>query len=100
MNTKRMKPSEVYREAALLVERGHERFACHAICAVLFLEENAHNEYSKKFSEWFRPEESRVAWMVDYNGADDDPENMETSQDRRVLALCFMAAIAEDEERK
>ena len=93
-----MKASEVYRKAAKEVAdlpfmNGH-RCCCGAIRTAL---QDASKEVREgavaRFAEVFKPRGKNIEyyWFGDY----EDVEN----QEPRVLALCFMAAIAEDEER-
>lgn len=86
-----MKSSEVYRKAALSIERDEWyswRSACEAISEVGGA---CWTEYTDKFNDVFCPP-GVTGWKAYYFG-DGSPEN----QNARILALCFMAAISESE---
>ena len=93
-----MKQANVYREAARLVEQEKERWACHAIARVLGVSPLDETKEVMEFEAMFRPANSGAAWMVDYPGAAEE-NSLADSQDRRILALCFMAAISESLHR-
>lgn len=93
-----MKLSEIYREAAWRIEGGHEKYGCIAIEGVAAVWDDgmivnwSHVDTAiASFSEYFRPENtySRDPWFGRACTAN--------QQNRRILALCFMAAIAESE---
>ena len=90
-----MKRSEIYREAAKRMENGKYCFSCFAVAIVAG--ESSNGSAVKFYERWFKQRGSGSAWMVDFPGH--EPEDMASARDRRVLSLCFMAAIAEDEER-
>lgn len=90
-----MKRSTLYREAARLIERRQEEFCCYALKAV--------GLDCKEFAQWFKND--AIAYRMETDGFADVIAWMENiSDDRqewrdgRVLALCFLACIAEDEE--
>jgi hypothetical protein len=96
-----MKRSEIYREAAKNMRRGAHindyviYGCCDAITAVVY----DHGEAAEDFAEMFRPRRNEAPdthnlayWGIGWSD-DEDERN-----DCRILALLFMAAIAEDEE--
>lgn len=89
-----MKRSEIYREAARLVEMGAEQYSCIAIA-------NAAHGWARQLpcNEY---EESRI-YVETFADHPDElnrlfSQECEDAQDLRILALCLMAAIAEDDE--
>ena len=108
-----MKASDVYRKAALLLERpvpDYSPYACDAIgyATGWFSDrcgwhlrpggfERKRLEYCRlrdRFAELFGPR------GIDSRGVVFFGAGRAANQDRRILALCFMAAIAEDEEKR
>jgi hypothetical protein len=85
-----MKRSEIYREAAEIVSqrRPFLEYACHALRR-LGLPCDEFESYMWPPDR--TPDQNR--WSGFWGAPDAE------SQDCRVIALCFMAAIAEDEER-
>ena len=98
-----MKPSEVYREAArrMAENENASEFSC------IMIERAQGDSYREsdidEYNSFFKPEnEDAYAWgwrfatdnIFDYR----DPYVQATANDCRILALCFMAAIAEDDE--
>ena len=90
-----MKASEVYRKAAeriasRMFSQGEHYCACYAITLA---DKESEEENKAMFSDWFMPEGKfkEQYWFGDTY----DKE----ARKERILALCFMAAIAEDEER-
>ena len=81
-----MKDSEIYRRAAELIATNKERFCCFAIglCGGTCLE----------FTMLMR-DNRRYLWMQEEN----EHSWQEPVRNRRVLALCLMAAICEEEGR-
>lgn len=91
-----MKRSEIYREAARRLIDGGASHGCCVTIAVI-----AHDNpfdfncaESEDFTALFRPDHERTAYWGDQWAI-----NRPDSDACRALALCFMAAIAEDEER-
>lgn len=96
-----MKPSEVLRRAAKRVEEGRTEFGCHAIRSIVVYESLLTNwrdatvcPLYKEAMKYYRQLKSRsltdhAVWF--HLGNSKDPTG------RRVLALCFAAAIAESE---
>ncbi|MBM3460768.1 MAG: hypothetical protein FJX76_01575 [Armatimonadetes bacterium] len=84
-----MRASAVYLEAARRIDDGRDTFSCYAINAVNWWD----NYHSDLFIKLFKPRRGAFGlWGQEWG--DDD----KTRRSCRVLALCFMAAIAEDEE--
>ena len=84
-----MKPSAVYREAARLMERrSNLYFCCHALGEV-----SADETLCLSMKRMYAPRSRLPAWMS-INGL-----CIQDERPIRILALCFMAAIAEDEEK-
>ena len=98
-----MKRSEVYREAARLLEAGEYTYnwSCWTICQAKgvpfynFGEPKPAevDDYEITFSPYNENADSHTRHC--WGRAWDEDER----RDCRILALCFMAAIAEDEER-
>ena len=87
-----MKPSEIYAKAAQRIERGESSRACWAIQEVL-------NE-SRLYDSRLRAEYvDRVLCGEEATWVLYDSISHEKAQEIRALSLCFMAAIAADEER-
>jgi hypothetical protein len=99
-----MKRSEIYREAARRVDRNRDRLGAYAwsCCAVsmVAIGEDKSSPEAKDYADTFAPEyvarwsgdaENRLQGAFDEAGCD--------AKALRVLALLFMAAIAESEER-
>lgn len=87
-----MNPSEIYRKAAELIARGTQQHSCVAISIVVNYE-SFHERQS--YGALFRPSRrvgSNDPWGEWWS------EESKVCRDCRVIALCFMAAIAEDEE--
>ena len=96
-----MKISEVLRKAARSLERGTSDCCCAAIRHVAGLSETwyDHNLINfriaklpptqKFFAIYFRPRNSNGFWF--------GPRYVGDGRDRRILALCLAAAIAESE---
>lgn len=86
-----MKASEVYRKAAKSIAELKEDYSCIAICNVhdqgYFAGFPLRDEYRENF---IKGDECHLQAMI---------ERCANRREIRVLALCFMAAIAEDEER-
>lgn len=82
--------STIYREAARLIERGEAEYSCTTVDLLEGTIETAPNggpltaAYMRLMFGWER-------WPID--------ASVDFERDDRVIALCFMAAIAEDEER-
>ena len=87
-----MKASEVYREAAKQMELGYANFCCHALTRV------GGYGLCAKMKKLYAPRSLSSAWMEDSDDGKGSYLGTE-SHNYRILALCFMAAIAEDEER-
>lgn len=85
-----MKPSVVLMKAAKLIECGSQRLSCLAIDEASRTSAKGYADAKLIFSELFEPPSRRgLVWF----GQSKDPRN----QDRRVIALCLAAAIAESE---
>ncbi len=88
-----MKASQVYRKAAQRIERGFSDRACYAINAVLGLPLSAKSAEKMAYVDQVLCGSEITSYL--YSAEDE----MNGWMDMRVVALCFMAAIAEDEER-
>ena len=91
-----MKPSEIYREAARRIEVEND-YSC------IVLAQATDPLYESGKADRFTEEYETVRKYVDMFGDGNSIElqhRLENSQDLRVLALCFMGAIADDEERR
>ena len=90
-----MKPSQVYREAARLLERKEVITCCPAISTAErpYHDERGHNgecrldQLEGPFREFFWPDNGQAYWW--------GSPKVKANQDARVIALCFMAAMAE-----
>lgn len=87
-----MKRSDVYREAARRVAEGEEEFSC---VAVILAGPGAITNYEALM----RPDGHWGAWGSGWGDPNAYVKTYATIHDCRVLALCFMAAIAEYEEK-
>ena len=98
-----MKASKIYRAAAKLVEEGKEKFPCLAVRAC-----------DPKYGGWQGNCELAAEFIITMSPGKMKPKTGEAASDRylnrihcgseqginhNVLALCFMAAIAESEGR-
>jgi hypothetical protein len=85
-----MKRSELYEEAAERLDGGYDCGCCAAIYNANPIDSGA----ERAFAELFRPDNATngVYW---WDGCCCEDES---TRGPRVLALCFMAAIAADEE--
>lgn len=88
-----MKLSEIYRNAAKLIERNKTAFACFAIDDACRGNRLLAKEPQLEFSGLFRPigKGANESWFRDAGSTPDERRNI------RILALCFMVAIAESE---
>ena len=97
---RKLKPSEVYREAARrIAEPLAIQWTCWEIENVLGIprhnpdvKEKDKHYLVRKYEAMFKPENSGHCWGYAWG--------YEERLDCRILALCFMAAIAEDEEKR
>jgi hypothetical protein len=102
-----MKLSEIYRKAAELVERGVVRDspqgACSAIADAMYPRLARHDAYEKArhsaaistFITTFHPSDDGAGHGLYWGAGWGDTREEQTAG--RVVALCFMAAIAESE---
>lgn len=88
-----MKRSEIYREAAQIVAHGECSRSCYAINRVQRLYSSDRNAVQQAYVDTMLDGEY-ATWALDWGGDGDSQK----AHDIRVLALCFMAAIAEAEE--
>ena len=86
-----MKASEVYRMAAELVEKDMQFSCCAVDVACSHKGVLDWSPLTNKYRRVFGDDNGHLS-IIPFN-CDDDPKGL------RILALCFMAAIAEDEER-
>lgn len=88
--------AEKYREAASLVEEGREKHCCFAVGKVGLSCQDLDNWFKKDaiaYSLKIRGEAAQYAYMA--NAMDDVYEPDYVVQNVRILALCFLAAMAE-----
>lgn len=95
---RKLKPSEVYREAARFIEMGLDYSCCSAIRRAA----DGSRALADSMEDWFYFNDSSSNqygghWMVEI-GESTRGDSIEV-QNRRVLALCFMAAITKYWER-
>lgn len=90
------KASEVYREAALKMERmATSRFSC---CAIdLAAGVATHSAERARYEQMFRPKTDHSAWANEWRETEDWDGETSFIHECRILALCFMAAISEAE---
>jgi hypothetical protein len=88
-----MKRGEIYREAARLLECFEISHGCHAIERATNYDVALFYPAIDAFAEYFKPRSCGKTRTWFGEGFNDE------NRDRRILALCFMAAITEDEER-
>lgn len=103
-----MKLSTIYRNAAKRVAQGHNQWSC---CAVAGVPDSDVPETGKNWSalNWyerlFAPHDRNPGllwgnlWDYDISGIEEPllPRSRGAAKECRILALCFMAAIAEAE---
>lgn len=97
-----MKTSKLYRQAAELVDDGRAKFCCTALYKVKY-----RAPMTRKFFRYNVPEALAMCYLFQnetyqntlYRGTFGSPFERK-NQELRVLALCFMAAMAESDERK
>jgi hypothetical protein len=97
-----MKASELYREGARLVHEGKAYFSCTAIYML-----KRKKPMSEEFFRTNDPEALALSYLFQnpkykntlYRGVFGNPRNPK-NQELRVLAMCFMAAIAESDEKE
>jgi len=101
-----MKDSEIYRRAAELIDMGSERFACNSIEIVCKFTAGCSwgetDAILDQFQNAMRPNRLPLNHEAyGWYGKPVDARNAPITerQECRVLALCFMAAIAESEGR-
>jgi hypothetical protein len=94
-----MRSSEIFRQAARLIETGPHEFSCNAILKACGNEMN--ERYDAAISRWedFLGQHASIALF--YEPEDDgrwcDPKAEQRAKDRRVVALCFAADVAKSE---
>ncbi len=88
-----MKASEIFAQAAevAFLEKSCGCYALEQVCQQGYMR----GQIFDKFADVFGPTNKTAIQIGGWWGDCDDKEN----QNARLLALCFMAAIAEDEER-
>ncbi|MDP2620871.1 MAG: hypothetical protein Q8P46_11975 [Hyphomicrobiales bacterium] len=90
--------SEIYRKAAELIDRNEEIYSCRAVASTAYGDDWSPEEWSfivDPYADLFKPVESASSaehWLHGTGLAYAERKAW------RVLALCFMAAIAEDSE--
>ncbi|MDP2621578.1 MAG: hypothetical protein Q8P46_15640 [Hyphomicrobiales bacterium] len=93
-----MKPSEIYLEAAALIDRDEEVYSCRAVAKAAYGDNWSAEEWSfivDPYAKLFKPLEASGLLEYWLKGQFSDWDERKAW---RILALCFMAAIAEDSE--
>lgn len=96
-----MKRSEIYREAARRIEAGstgcNQPTCYYSCCALAVLTAPEDGCLNGMRTGWSHYDAVRIPYAALF--VESDWWNVRAHSDERILALCFMAAIAEDEEQ-
>ena len=86
----------LYHQAAQLLESREQSYGCEALKAVGLSNgylDAVFREDAIQYEETYAGKPARVAYFA--NGIDPEDDFDETSRNHRILALCFLAAMAE-----
>lgn len=90
-HTPSQRDAEIYRQAAKYMEDGNGEYVCHVL--------QKHGLSCEPMRELFYGEPADQQWAVwmscDGDDAYPNGNDQQAQRDRRILALCFMAAITE-----
>lgn len=94
-----MKRSEIYRNAARRIERKQNTYSCVAI--EMACKGRDYEDAKEFYGETMSPRGDGVMYSFDFLDEEyADEFDKQFARDHRVVTLCFMAAIAEDAEKR